>query len=248
MPARRFSGPLVPGTRSVKSKGGRKYLARRARYSIGYTPTLSKTIKRISLKQAETKMSNQKEVSQDLYHNLTHYYPNLLATGQGVTDPVGTSQDSRNRIGSDVKAVGIRIKNQIVSAVGRPNCNYLIYVFWYQSRVTLTDTNFWSGPSGSGATNNRFLDHPRPGNFRIIKKMIVQNLNNYANVDDKVHTAYRETYFPLKLRNIHYDQDSELPQPWTLGMAVTAFDANNTGQTDILAYSNFASTFYFKDP
>lgn len=220
-------------------------------YRSKYRPTtLARKIKKISLSQAETKMSNQKEVSNTLFHNLTHYYPNLLSTGQGVTDPIGTSQDSRNRIGSDVKGVGLRIKNQIISAVGRPNCNYLIYVFWYRSNEVLNDANFWSGPSGAGATNNRFLDHPKPGSnlFRVVKKMIVQNLNNYANVDDKVHTHYREIYIPLKFRNIRYNQDSETPDPWTLGMCVTAFDANNTGQTDALAYSSMASTFYFKDP
>ena len=209
---------------------------------------LSKKIKTISLKQSETKMSNQKEVSNTLFHNLTHYYSNLLSTEQGVTAPIGTGQDSRNRVGSDVVGVGIRLKNQIISAVGRPNCNYIIYIFWYRSNSVLNDTNFWSGPSGGGATNNRFLDHPKPNLFRIVKKMIVQNLNNYANVDDKVHTHYKEIYVPLKFKKIRYNQDSDVPDPWTLGMAVTAFDANNTGQTDALAYSSFASTFYYKDP
>jgi len=216
----------------------------------GRHQTLYRAIKQISLQQTETKMSNQKVVGTDLFHNLTHYYTNLLATGQGVTDPVGTSQDSRNRIGSDVKAIGLRMKNQIISTPGRPNCNYLVYIFWYRSGTTLSDANFWSGPSGAGATNNRMLDHPRPSKFRIIKKILIQNLNNYdaGGTADRVHTVYRETWIPLKLRTIRYDQDSEFPAMMDIGMAVTAFDANNTGQTDQLADNNFASTFYFKDP
>jgi len=241
----------VPSGRSRVTYSKQKYRGRKG--YRGKHAKLYKQIKSISLSQAETKMSNQKQVSNELAHNLTHYYLNLLHTEQGISAPVGTSQDSRNRIGSDVKGIGLRIKNQIVSAVGRPNCNYLIYVFWYRSSQTPTDTSFWSGPSGQGATNNRFLDHPLPGVFKIVKKIIIQNLNNYAvpiagGTDSRVHTAYRETWIPLKLKNIRYDQDSEFPQPYTLGMAVTAFDANNTGQTDTLAYSSFSSTFYFKDP
>jgi len=224
--------------------------AYRARRSIRKPRTLNSRIKRISLKQSETKTSNQKEIGQDIFHNLTHYYPNLLATDQGVSAPIGTSQNSRNRIGSDVKAVGLRIKNQIISTPGRPNCNYMIYIFWYRSNETLNDTSFWSGPSGGGATNNRFLDHPVPNIFRIIKKIFIQNLNNYdaGGAGDRVHTVYRETYIPLKFKTMRYDQNSTFPNPWTIGMCVTAFDANNTGQTDQLADSNFASTFYYKDP
>lgn len=212
--------------------------------------TLNSRIKRISLKQSETKTSHQKEIGQDLFHNLTHYYPNLLACDQGVSNPIGTSQDSRNRIGSEIKAVGLRIKNQIISTPGRPNCNYMIYIFWYRAANSLNDSTFWSGPSGGGATNNRFLDHPQPAIYRIIKKMFIQNLNNYdaGGADNRVHTAYRETYIPLKLRTLRYNQNSTLPEPWTIGMAVTAFDANNTAQTDQLADSNFATTFYYKDP
>ena len=210
---------------------------------------LNSRIKRVSLRQAETKTSNQKEVSTDMFHNLTHYYPNLLHSSQGFTDPIGTGQDEKNRIGQEVKGVGLRIKNQIISAVGRPNCNYLIYIFWYKPLTTqLTDSTFWSGPAGAGATNNRFLDHPNPTRIKVIRKFIIQNLNNYADIDDKVHTVYREHYIPLKFRSIKYDQNAVEPLWSTIGMAVTAFDANNTGQTDRLAYSNFASTFYFKDP
>jgi len=126
----------------------------------------------------------------------------------------------------------------------------MVYIFWYRSNQTLNDTTFWSGPSGSGATNNRFLDHPVPNIFRVIKKMFIQNLNNYdaGGAGDRVHTIYRENYISLKLRTLRYDQNSTVPDPWTIGMAVTAFDANNTAQTDQLADSNFSTTFYYKDP
>lgn len=246
---RRYSGPLVPGTRSVKQKGGRKYLARRARYSSRFYPGLNRKIRTISLRSSETKTSNQKVVSTDLFHNVTHYYSNLLACTQGVTDPIGTGQDTRNRIGQQVIGVGLRIKTQIIAATGRPNCNYLIYIFRYKPLVAqLNDTTFWSGPAGGGATNNRFLDHPNPTRIKVLRKFWIQNLNNYATVDDRVQTVYREHYINLKLRKIDYDQNAEEPLWSTIGMCVTAFDANNTGQTDRLAYSSFASTFYFKDP
>lgn len=246
---RKFSGPLVPGTTSVKQKGGRKYLARRAQYSKAFTPSLNARIKYQSLKMSETKTSNQKIVSTDLFHNSTHYYNNLLVTNQGVTDPIGTGQDTRNRIGSQVIGVGLRIKTQIVAATGRPNCNYLIYIFMYKPLVTqLSDATFWSGPAGVGATNNRFLDHPNPTRIKVLRKFWIQNLNNYATVDDRVQTVYKEHYINLKLKKIDYDQNATEPLWSTIGMCVTAFDANNTGQTDRLAYSSFASTFYFKDP
>ncbi len=243
-----FSGALRPGE-------GRRYLMRRKKTSV---KTLASKIKTISLNQCEMKSAGQEagaisgSAAVDLFHNVTHFVPNLLSTEQGVTANPG-AQDLANRIGNEVVANCLRIKLQFISDPAHPNMNIRGYVFRYEANETPAAANFWAGPSGAGGTMLRFLDTPDKRNVTILKRFQIQNRNVSFNVDAGttryVHNVYKDLYIPLKNKKLKYDgNNSTVPKYKDIGMCFTMFDANNTLQTDIIGYLSWVSKFYFRDP
>ena len=104
-----------------------------------------KKIKNVTLNQCETKTSSVRVDGADLYHNVTYYVPNLLATEQGVTANPGTTEID-NRLGNEVVARGIKIRAQWICDPKRPNMNIKLIVFKHESNETPNDANFWSVP------------------------------------------------------------------------------------------------------
>ena len=233
-----------------------------ARFRARPMRSLNRQIKRVTLNNCETKKSCLRYAAgtnaQPLYHNLSDYWGNLLQTTQGVTDPQGNALARNNRIGTDIIARGLKLKFMFISTVDRPNLNLMVYVFKYNVRDgeggSLDDAVFWAGPAGQGGTSNRFLDHANTDKVQVMRKFVVQNLNNY-NVSDgghnRVHTCYREIYINLKNTKIRYDNEllaGQYPMWKDIGICVTAFDATNSGPTDIVGYWTGSSVLYFKDP
>lgn len=186
----------------------------------------------------------------NLYHNVTSYVPNLLATEQGVTANPGTSEND-NRVGNEVIARGIKIRSQWISDPKRPNMNIKLIIFKHEANETPTDANFWCGPAGAGGNQNRMIDFPDTRNVTVVKTIMIQNqfVQPYDSQQLPVHNVYRDIWIPLKNKKIKYDaNNSSVPKYTTYSMACVCYDANNTLQTDILNYWSFTSRFYFKDP
>ncbi len=184
-----------------------------------------------------------------MFHNKTHYVTNLLATTQGVTANPGTDEID-NRIGNEVVARGVKIQLQFITDPAHPNFNMRFFVFRYESNEAPLDANFWVGPAGAGGNQNRMLDFADTRNVTILKSFTVQNRNVLpVDPDAKtVHNVYRDVWIPLKNKKIKYDSnDSKTPKYTTLGMCAVCFDANNTLETDIIAFWNYSTRFYYKD-
>lgn len=246
----------VPKSRSAIKK--RPYRRPRVKGS------LNSRIKRVSLSQCETKMSSQRFFAgtnaEPLYHNVTNFkIHQLLSTTQGTDDPAGTDQDARNRVGSEIIARGLLLKFMFITAQSRPNMNIMAYVYKYDATITAvqTDINFWSGPAGGAANQNRFLDRPNLNKVKVLRKFLISNRQNYsANVpsaDERNNTCYKELWIPLKNKKIRYIENSagastSTPQWHNYGVALVAFDTTNTGPGDIVGYCTAQSTLYFKDP
>lgn len=220
--------------------------------------SLTSKIKQVSLSQCETKTAGQQvgaisgSAAVDLFHNVTHYVPNLLKTTQGVTANPG-AEEVDNRVGNEVIARGLRIKLQFISDPAHPNVNIQGYVFRYEANETPADSNFWAGPSGAGGTMLRFLDAPDTRQVKILKSFRVTNQNVSFNVDAGttryVHNVYKDLWVPLKSQKLKYDgNNSSVPKYKDIGMCFVTFDANNTLQTDIISYLSYTCKFYFKDP
>jgi len=242
---RKYAGPLQQGKKSAYVPGLRRNIRRRYR-----RPTLVKMMKNVALKNSETKIASQNKNGVDLYHNKTHYVGNLLFCQQGTTANPGTTEQD-NRIGNEVIARGLKIKLQILSDPKRPNLNFRFFLFRYEANETPADDNFWVGPAGAGADQNRMIDFADTRNVKVLKSFLVQNRNKLPTDPDTgvINNVYRDIWLPMNNKKIRYDSNnSGTPKYTTIGMAVVAYDANNTLETDILQYLSYSTRFYFKDP
>jgi len=134
-----------------------------------------------------------------MFHNKTHYITNLLATTQGVTANPGTAELD-NRIGNEVVARGVKLQLQFITSPKHPNFNMRFFVFRYEANEAPVDANFWVGPAGAGANQNRMLDFADTRNVTILKSFVVQNRNTLPVDPDAqtVHNVYRDVWIPLK--------------------------------------------------
>lgn len=257
--------PLRRSYAKKKRSPMRHYRRRRSSAS-----SLTKMIKAVALRNSEPKMASQLFSSLSdpahftLGHNVTHYTLNLLKTEQAATANPGTNVQS-NRIGNEIVAKGLKIRMQLINALNRSNVTYKYFVFRYNSdKSSMTDADFWSGTDGTGANQNRMIDFVDTREVTILKAGMIQTASKTANMQQEhtpagttppyfsqqqLHSTYRDLWIPLKDRKILYDgNNSPVPKFTDIGLAVIAYDVNNTTQGDALGYLDFTSRLYFKDP
>jgi hypothetical protein len=252
-----------------RARNMRRYRSRRGRGG------LTKLIKKVSLSNSEPKIASQLFSSLanpghlTLGHNATFYQGNLLKSSQGETANPGTNVFD-NRIGNEIYAKGLKLRMQIINAPTQSNVTYKVFVFRYRTGETLQDTMFWSGPSGAGATQNRMIDFVDTREITVLKTLMINTSSKSANMNQsylysnsehpyilgsagdgskpKMHSTYRDIWIPLN-RKIRYD-DNNAPTPkfTDIGLAVVAYDVNNTAQGTALGYLDFTSRLYFRDP
>ena len=232
---------------------------------------LTRMIKNVSLKNSEPKIASQLFSSLSdpghltLGHNTTRYNLNLLKTTQSTTANPGTQVQS-NRIGNEIVAKGLKIRLQLINHPSQSNVTYKVFLFKYNSdktAETMIDTAFWCGTDGTGAVQNRMIDFPDTREVTILKSMTINTSSYTANMNqnfwegsantnrvfNKMHSTYRDIWLPLKNQKIRYDaNNSGVPKFKDIGLAVVAYDVNNTTADSTLGYLDFTSRLYFRDP
>ena len=259
---RKYSGPLQPGKRSAYVPGQRRnrYTPRRVS-----NKRISSVAKKVALQIAEPKQASQIFSSlsdpghQTLKHNVTHYQTNLLKTSQGGTANPGSNVTS-NRVGNEIYAKGLKLRMQLINAPQQCNVTYKVFVFRYQSGKTMVDNGFWCGPNGAGGVMNRMIDFVDTREISIIKTLNIKTAHATANMNqngisggvnllqNKMHSNYRDIWIPLNRKIRYDDNNSTTPKFTDIGLAVIAYDVNNTAQTATLGYLDFVSKLYFRDP
>lgn len=212
---------------------------------------LHKEMKKVALRQCETKLSNQTNENQQLYHNRTNYISGLFATNQGTQDPEGLEFNTRNRVGDEIIARGMKFKWWLSTKTDHPNVMYNIYVFYYNTLETPTDSNFWRGTNGVGGVMNRMIDAPNPERIKILKKFTVQPKAAFYEPapNGKEFSQYRECWLSFNNKKITYRRDNVTqPKGWDLGFAIVPYDSYGSLATDNIASFAFSTTLYFKDP
>lgn len=243
------------------SRKPRKARHRSRAPSANPSRALSTKVKNISLRQCETKQSNQYTASlQQLFHDRTYYTGQLLATTQGIAEPDGIAEATGNRIGNKVVARGLKFTVYIENQADRPNVMYRLFLFKYNTLLlagggTLQDNEFWVGADGQGSLTNRMLDSPQTRNLKILKSKVIKPTYQ-ANFSIQsayggpfVKTDLHTFYIPMKNRQIQYrDNNSTFPIRDGYGFAIVAFDAQATAPTDHISNIMWRSQFYYKDP
>lgn len=240
--------------KSRKSKKYSKKSFNKRAISKAKTASLVKLIKKVSLKNTETKNTHQISEANDLNHNTQYLTTNLLYTRQGIGDNnTGTSSYS-SRIGDEVIARGIQFKLWFATKQDRPNVMFKVVVFKYYSQSTPPTTIF----KGQG-TSNLMLRDIDVERIKILKvKMFTLNVgtsftgtnnSNAYNVTGREAHKYMKIYVPLKNAKVKYiADDSGTPMRYDIGLAVMAYDSYGTLTTDTIASYGVNAKFYFKDP
>lgn len=208
-----------------------------------------------------------------LFHNTTHYTFNLLKTTQSTTANPGTQVQS-NRIGNEIIAKGLKLRLQLINDKTQSNVTYKVFVYKYNSDKTASnfdDTSFWCGTDGTGAMQNRMIDFPDTREVTILRSLTINTSSHTANMNQawdysnaqhpyilgsaengsqpKMHSTYRDIWIPLKNQKIRYDANNgPTPKFKDIGVAVVAYDVNNTATSTRLGYFDMTSRLYFRDP
>lgn len=214
---------------------------------------LVKLIKKVSLKNSETKNTHQISENNDINHNTQYLTTNLLYTRQGISDNnTGTSSYSM-RIGDEVIARGMQFKLWFANKKDRPNVMYKVIVFKYFSQSTPPTTIFKA--QGSSNLMIRDIDVERIKILKVKMFNLQVGISNTgaeqgstSGLQKEAH-KYVKIYVPLKNTKVKYiADDSGTPMRYDIGIAVMAYDSYGTLTTDTIGSYAINTKFYFKDP
>lgn len=248
---RRFSGPLVPGTKSTRQFNRR--VPRRPRRQANLA-SVTKLMKSVALKQCETKRISLYIEDEPLFHNVTKYIPALLDTVQGVENPGANAPFplGRIRVGNEIIARGISIKFWLQNAVPHPNLMYRIVVFKYPTLVgpVLSDSRLWQGKDGAGSDMNRMIDTIATNRVKILYSTIIKPTPfTQEQFDGVAKTTLFEKYISLRNMKLKYKEDGgQDPMFQNVGIAIVPYDRFQTAESTQVATLGHTIRTYFKDP
>ena len=252
---RKFSGPLVPGTKSVRQVNRRP--PRRKPVSI---KTLTPMVKKIQLNQCETQRRseyrgatvNGADIVQ-LEHNRTWFMPELYATIQGTGNPAGSDPSPLHipgqRLGNQIISKGLSIKLQLDNDTmndGYRPVSYKVIVFEYDADIEYNKVDeglLWQGQNGDGVNNMlRSVDSIATNRVKVIKQFFIKE-----NID--TGTSIRDYYIPLKQKKINYvSNNNTQPQFKNLAVSITPCATMKTPVGSHIANASVAVKFTYKDP
>lgn len=240
-----------------KTSYKKKSISRRKTYkkkagSRSKTASLVKLIKKVSLKNSETKYVHVSAENNNMYHNTPFIVNSLVNTQQGIGDNGAGTTVLTSRIGDEVVARGISIKLWIANKLDRPNVMYRVIVYKYQS---------FSQPVGSvmfkTGTGNKIMDDIDKEYISPIYQKIFNLQVGYSafpnptiNGDQDGREAHRyiQLWIPLKNKKIHYADASAIPKFTNYGFTLLPYDSYGTLTTDNISSFSYQYKFYFKDP
>jgi len=181
--------------------------------------------------------------NQQLIHNKSNYIANFLSCKQGVQDPNSTPGTNLVRIGDEFYLHNINIRFWLSNKKDRPNVMYKLFLFWYDSDMTLSDATVYF------TQQNKMLDRINNESISLIDSTIVRSTNNYAvDANNHEHSYLATLNKSFKARKVTYDEGATIPKNRTLGVAIVAYDAWGTLQTDNIASYAYNCQITMTDP
>jgi len=243
--------PFKPRKSMKKSpvrKMGAKRFAKRA-VAKAKVNRLVSLIKKVSLRQAETKDTHIISENQQLYHNVPVAVSDLLYTEQGINDNESGLSQYTKRIGDEIFASGISLKFWFANKGDRPDILYKIIVFKYKSNTGISSPD----PYESQGTANYMIRDLNVERFKIVKvvnfrivtsaqRITAQDTFNQA----EGHKAVK-VWIPLKSK-VKYESGTSIPFGWNYAYSIVCYDSYGTLTTDNIASYAVNRKLYFKDP
>lgn len=214
--------------------------------------SLVNLIKKVSLKQAETKTAFSINENNQLYHNTVSIRQDLLYTGQGITDANNGTSAFNNRLGDTVIGRGVSIKLWLANKKDRPNVMYRIVVFRFTSGDTVTANDIFY----SGVANFMLKDYNTEKVKILYSKVVNLQVGASQTPTDGQNINYGKEahklikiWIPLKNKKVVYESDNSGTPKWSdIGFCVVPYDSYGTLTTDNIASMSYHTKFYFKDP
>lgn len=232
--------------KKVARKTFRKKTVRRSK-----TASLVKLIKKVSLKNCETKYVHNASENNQIYHNSPFIFNSLLNTTQGITDTGAGNTVLSNRLGDEVIARGISIKLWIANKVDRPNIMYRLIVYKYQTLSQPTGPALFKTGSGNRIMDDIDKEYVSVAYQKIFNLQVGYSAYSTATAGDtdsrEAHT-YKQIWIPLKNKKVTYPDAGALPKFFNYGFCILPYDSWGTLTTDNIASFSYQYKFYFKDP
>lgn len=194
--------------------------------------------------------------NQQLFHNIPLFLPNILSQiEQGINDGnqgTGASGLSTIRIGDRISIKNLNFRFWLSNKSDRPNVMYKACLFWYASGTTLTNALVYN------TQTNKILDRYNRTSIQVLDSFLLNSTYNYA-------ATPADTAFPLfalpgreksmlatlnksyKMKKIDYDDNTNRIKDKELGIAIVAYDAYGTLQTDNIASFAVSTRLTFQD-
>lgn len=230
----------------------RKLFKKRPRAPVRQTnKSLVSLIKRVSLKNSETKYTHAVVENININHNSGNIRNGLLYCTQGITDTGTGASSYSNRIGDEVIGRGLSIKLWISNKLDRPNVMYRMFVYKYQSLSIPSSTSLFKG-----TTANRIMDDLDKEYITIVYQKIFNLQVGYSaapsaaagDTDGREAHTYKQIWIPLKNKSIKYADGGSVPKFHDYGFFIVPYDSYGTLSSDNIASFQFQYKFYFKDP
>ncbi len=226
------AGKLVRVPRSKKHKG----LSKRQ------VKTVKKIARDVAMTIPERKTFGFMEENVQLNHNKTNYLGQWLKCKQGVADPNNLVQQLV-RIGDEFYLRNINIRFWLSNKLDRPNVMYKLYLFWYDSGMSLSDAYCYF------TQTNKMLDRVNNENISIIDSKTIFSGPSYENGTEKHEHSYLCTLKgSWKNKKITYDEGGSVPKKRDIGTMVVCYDAFGTLQTDNIASYAYNGNVVIQDP
>ncbi len=179
---------------------------------------------------AEKKRFGFLEENVQLYHNKVLYAGSWLSCKQGTADDDSLAGGRLVRIGDELYLKNINIRFWLSNKLDRPNVMYKLYLFWYDTGVSLSDTIVFF------TQQNKMLDRINNEQVSIIDQKTIFSGASYENGTEKHEHSYLCTLNGnWKGKKITYDEGGAAPKKRDIGVAVVCYDAYGTLQTDNIA-------------
>ncbi len=219
-----------------------KYLKR-----MGLTKRQAKGVKKIAKSVAmtipEKKVFGFREENVQLFHNKALYLASWLSCKEGTADDNDGAAGRLIRIGDELYLRNINIRLWLSNKLDRPNVMYKIFLFWYDSKATLSDSEVFF------TQTNKMLDRINNERISIIDQQTIFSGPSYENGTEKHEHSYLCTMRGRwKGKKITYNEGGALPKKRDIGLAVVCYDAFGTLQTDNIASFAYDGIITVQDP
>ena len=207
-------------------------------FSASKQKQIAKIAKKVAHSIPEVKTFGFQNENIELFHNKAYYGGNWLGCTQGTEDPNDLAT-GLVRIGDEIYLKSVNIRLWLSNKEDRPNVMYKAYLFWYASGATINDSMVYF------TQQNKMLDRINTESISIIDSQTIFSGPQYM---DKEHSYLCTLKGSWKNKKITYFEKGETPKFKTIGLAVVAYDAFGTLQTDNIASIAYNANIRITDP